>query len=425
MDHITQLYQNRAKVLQEEVNRLEKLLKEVAEPPVDMAELARKAKEKKIKEIQDAEDAQDKQDALDKAKAEQEAKFAEEHPVYAFGNKVGEVAKSAAETGTSVGSFAIDNPITTGGIALAGLLGLDLLRGQVQRKTSLLGKALPTTAQLAGKTIEKTGEWWNKSKIEAAKAEKAAEAQRLADAAEKIRQTKLAGEMGEINNYSANVDRMPGGRLPFDPNDPAVEGRPAGKGAPTPKTRPGAYEAARLPGGPGVPLEPESIARIQRGGYSYPAMLADPDVLKAGLEGAKDIAMTGKEVAGKVVKAATTPLPGSSSAIASGLAYGGAQLVGNLAGENLVKPAAEKAGVFKAVESGTRSALSAAPDWVAKVADPALGVAQTAIQVGLDPLGSVASAMGAGFEEKQRKEFEAMLKAGKPSAVRITPSMKM
>ena len=135
--------------------------------------------------------------------------------------------------------------------------------------------------------------------------------------------------------------------------------------------------------------------------------------------------MTGKEVAGKVVKAATTPLPGSSSAIASGLAQAGAGVAGALAGEYLVKPAAEKAGVFKAVESGTRSALSAAPDWVAKVADPALGVAQTAIQVGLDPIGSVASAMGSGFEEKQRKEDEAMIKAGRPSAVRIIPSMKM
>jgi hypothetical protein len=341
MDHITKLYHNRAKVLQEEVNRLEKLLKEVAEPPVDMAELARKAKEKKIKKIQDAEDAQDKQDALDKAKAEQEAKFAEEHPVYAFGNNAIEAAKSAAETGTSVGSFAIDNPITTGGIALAGLLGLDLLRGQVQRKTSLLGKALPTTAQLAGKTIEKTGEWWNKSKIEAAKAEKAAEAQRLADAAEKIRQTKLAGEMGEINNYSANVDRMPVGRLPFDPNDPAVEGRPAGKGAPTPKTRPGAYEAARLPGGPGVPLEPESIARIQRGGYAAtPGMPVNPEALESGLEGVKNVVMTGKDVGNKLRTAAT------------GLAQLGAGIAGEYAGEYLVKPSAEKIGLTDLLAKG-------------------------------------------------------------------------
>lgn len=425
MDHITQLYQNRAKVLQEKVNHLEKLLKEVAEPPVDMAELARKAKEKKIEEIQDEEDKQAEQDAKDKAKAEADAKWDAEHPVAKYAKDVVETGKEAGETIGGIGSWVGENPLSAAALGVGGLLGLDLLRGQVQRKSSLLGKALPTTADLAGKAIEKTGEWWNKSKIEAAKAAKAAETQRLANAAEQIRQNKLAGEMGEINNYSANVDRMPGGRLPFDPNDPVVEGRPAGKGAPTPKTRAGAYEAARLPGGPGVPLESEAVARIQRGGYSYPAMLSDPDVLKAGLKGAKDIAMTGKEVARKVVRAATTPLPGSSSAVASGLAYAGAGLAGTLAGEYLVKPAAEKAGVFKAVESGTRSALTASPDWVAKVADPALGAAQSAIQFGLDPIGSVASAMGSGFEEKQRKEFEAMLKAGKPSAVRITPSMKM
>lgn len=62
----------------------------------------------------------------------------------------------------------------------------------------------------------------------------------------------------------------------------------------------------------------------------------------------------------------------------------GAGVVGALAGEYIVKPAAEKLGVFDAVEKGTRAALSRMPDVAADVADVALGAAQVA----LDPVGS-------------------------------------
>jgi hypothetical protein len=147
-----------------------------------------------------------------------------------------------------------------------------------------------------------------------------------------------------------------------------------------------------------------------------------PEDVEMAMQGAKDVAMTGKEVAGKVGRAATTPLPGSSSAVVSGLSKLGAGVVGGLAGEYLVKPAAEKAGVFKAVESGTRSALSAAPDWVAKVADPALGAAQ----VILDPLSSAVSAMQKPMEQGAEKEAEELVKrAGSPSKIRFTGKSKI
>ena len=62
----------------------------------------------------------------------------------------------------------------------------------------------------------------------------------------------------------------------------------------------------------------------------------------------------------------------------------GAGTVGSLVGEYLVKPAAEKAGVFNAVEKGTRAVLSRMPNWAADVANVGLGAAQVA----LDPIGS-------------------------------------
>lgn len=96
----------------------------------------------------------------------------------------------------------------------------------------------------------------------------------------------------------------------------------------------------------------------------------------------KDVSTSsrGKQVLGKL----TQPLPGSNSPALSTAANVGAGVVGALAGEYVVKPAAEKVGFFKAIESGTRAALSNSPDWVAKVADPVLGAARFA----LDPLGS-------------------------------------
>ena len=100
--------------------------------------------------------------------------------------------------------------------------------------------------------------------------------------------------------------------------------------------------------------------------------------------------MTGKQVSGKLTQA----LPGSSSPLVSGAANLGAGVVGGLVGEYVIKPEAEKIGFFKAIESGTRAALSNTPDWVAKVADPVLGAARLA----LDPIGTTSE-----FLEKQAR----------------------
>jgi hypothetical protein len=117
-------------------------------------------------------------------------------------------------------------------------------------------------------------------------------------------------------------------------------------------------------------------------------------------------------------KFATKSLPGSRIAgmnMAAGL---GAGVVGGLAGEFVVKPAAEKLGAFKPVEAGGafHRTLSKAPAWVAKGADVALGAAQVA----LDPISAAVGVMGIGQEAKAKREMDAALKAGSPSKVRVT-----
>ena len=346
MDHITQLYQNRAKVLQEKVNHLEKLLKEVAEPPVDMAELARKAKEKKIEEIQDAEDKQAEQDAKDKAKAEADAKWDAEHPVAKYGKAAGEAAQATLETGGNALSWVGENPLSSAALGIGGLLGLDLLRGQVQRKSSVLGKALPTTANLAGKAIEKTGEWWNKSKIEAAQAAKAAEDARAA-AAETLKRANIDALQNQaLDVYGSGLEPHGTGaraqRLAYDPAEAALfPNRPAGAGAPKPATRPGAFEMVSRVVPPGEQMNPAVQQRILTGNYSTsPGMIGNPEALESGLEGVKNIVMTGKDVGNKLRTAAT------------GLGPTVAGIAGELAGEYVVKPAAENLGLTDLVAKG-------------------------------------------------------------------------
>ncbi len=440
MDHITQLYQNRAKVLQEEVTRLEALLEAVVVPPrpkgrslsaLHAAEQADIAKQEAQAEAKAQADA-----AAEIKKTEDAKKAIEENPISGRLDYVYNQSKENFVNTTSpiidVAKFAVNNKATTAGA----LLGLDLLAGMGMRTLQKLSGNKPTvspmpvtTAAVSG-VINKSLDKIYRDKQRAIEAEKIkiANSALAAEKAAKVAES-LAMQNRAVDVYGEGLqDFTVGGRgqrYAYDPTQPPVIGRPLGKGEPKPSTVSGAFQAVKdiLPQGE-MP-NPKIAERIYAKAYSYPAMVFDPDLWKANLEGAKYIAMTGKEVAGKLGKAATTPLPGSYSPVATGLAHVGAGLIGNLTGEYLVKPAAEKAGVFKAVESGTRSALTASPDWVAKVADPALGAAQTAIQFGLDPFGYAATAMGSGFEEKQRKEFEAMLKAGKPSAVRITPSMKM
>ena len=115
-----------------------------------------------------------------------------------------------------------------------------------------------------------------------------------------------------------------------------------------------------------------------------------------------------------ILPASRSRIPGPRP-VATSIGYGLAGIAGGLAGEYLVKPAAEKAGVFNAVERGTRAGLSRMPDWAADVADKGFGAAQVA----LDPLSAMAPIFQQGLETKTKQEVDAAIKAGKPSQVRF------
>ncbi len=420
MDHITQLYQNRAKVLQEEVNRLEALLEAVKDIEVGDTEDVEGTPSREISTPAAGGSKKKKDEDTAGLTDQQIAQLQYDRNLEA----VGSIIPNTIKGGVDLAKLAYNNPKGTSAVVagtIAGLVGLDYLTNKIAKAGARAGTNLPGTS----KVLQAGWEMLPPARIAREKAEKAIEAERVAKALAYANIEKLQHQALDV--YGKGLPAYGTGaraaRLPYDPAEAALfPNRPAGVGAPKPSTMPGAFQMVSNVIPPGEAMKPSVQQRILTGNYSYPAMLADPDVLKAGLEGVKDVAMTGKEVAGKIVKAASTPLPGSSSAIASGLARGGAGVVGDIVGEYIVKPAAEKAGVFKAVEAGTRSALSASPDWVAKVADPALGAAQ----VILDPLSSAVSAMQKPMEQGAEKEAEELVKrAGSPSKIRFTGKSKI
>lgn len=167
------------------------------------------------------------------------------------------------------------------------------------------------------------------------------------------------------------------------------------------------------------PLESPTNARVSTGRGGVGAIALEPqDPMSELLGRAKEgIELTGKDVkaaTSALRRGATTPLPGSKSPAVSSAAQLGAGIVGAMAGEYVVKPALEKAGVFDATEKYTRKGLESMPSWAAQVADPALAAAQFILN---PPVGEM---LVQGAQLTSQKEFESAVKAGKPSAVRVT-----
>lgn len=116
-----------------------------------------------------------------------------------------------------------------------------------------------------------------------------------------------------------------------------------------------------------------------------------------------------------LLPASRSRIPNAPRPVASGLAYSGAGFVGSLAGEYIVKPAAEKVGVFDAVEKGSKAAFSRMPNWAVDVADKSLGAAQ----VILDPITPIANIMQKGMEASTQREVDSIIDARRPSQVRF------
>jgi hypothetical protein len=316
MDHITKLYQNRAKVLQEEVNRLEGLLEAVVDaPPIDLrgqrlqaqaaaakleAEEQAKAKAAADAEIKKTEEAVGLTD-------QQKAKLQYDRNLEALGS----ILPNTFKGGVDLAKLAYDNPkgtLAVGAGALAGLVGLDYLTNKIAKAGARAGTNLPGTS----KVLQTGWEMLPPARIAREKAEKAIEAERLAK--EAARQVKLAGEMGELDKFGQTL--IPGiDREAYDPNT-WIEGRPQGMGAPK-ETRgipDKAFAAARRVGGPGVALEPETLVRLRNRAYSG-LPIGDPEVWKEAGEGLNDLVMTGKEVGKRSAQIAKGALSAASKGL--------------------------------------------------------------------------------------------------------------
>ena len=83
-----------------------------------------------------------------------------------------------------------------------------------------------------------------------------------------------------------------------------------------------------------------------------------------------------------------------------------AGVVGGLAGEHIVKPAAEKAGVFDAVGRASKAAFERMPPAAVDAADKALGAANYVLSGGpvSDTVGAVADAISASNKKQAEKE---------------------
>jgi hypothetical protein len=85
-----------------------------------------------------------------------------------------------------------------------------------------------------------------------------------------------------------------------------------------------------------------------------------------------------------------------------------AGVVGNLAGEHIVKPAAEKLGVFDAVGTASKAAFETMPPEAVDVADKTLGAAQYVLSGGpvSDTVSAVADAISASNKKEAQKEVD-------------------
>lgn len=386
MDHITQLYQNRARVLQEEVTRLEALLEAVKDIELGKTEEVSVSPSRELSTSTAGGAKKKKDEKLEERTPEQ---LASDRNIEAAGTILPQLVYGVAGKALEYWK------------PLAIIGGTELLAKGLSKKT-ITGRAFDIIKGM-------------KEQAKQAKQAEVAEIARKAAAEKQIQSAlRIAKDIkpGEVDPTLGVLRR------------PESEKAVGAVGSLTPFGREKIAQVLQSTGDELAPETKELIRAKPGETHKYLRSIGaiTPEDIEAASQGLKDVAMTGKEVAGKVGRAATRPLPGSSSALATGLARGGAGIVGDIVGEYIVKPAAEKAGVFKAVESGTRSALSAAPDWVAKVADPALGVAQ----VILDPVSSAVSAMQEPMEQGAEKEAEELIKrAGSPSKIRFTGKSKI
>jgi len=389
MDHITKLYQNRVKVLQEEVNRLEGLLEAVvAAPPIKMRQGVKNEAAANAKAEAEAEASAKAAADAEIKKTEEAKKDIEERPI------LGRISKAHDDIVSGYYGLAADinkspyfDIAKTLGVG-AGIYGLLTPRWSINpenagKMTSIFSDQ--AVDQRTGEPVqgifkkkpELLGRGWLARSINDARNEKrlekvaqeraAAEAAVIAkEEAEKIALAAAnAAKEAKLERTQKNVIRTiagnikpgqlgPNGELLRDPNLAiGQEGSmlDAGRDYTANLTKARTEVESGVKGGR-LTAGAEKMIRTKQAKVLKSIGTITPEDVEMALQGAKDVAMTGREVAGKVGRAATRPLPGSSSALATGLVQAGVGLAGELAGEYLVKPAAEKIGLTDLLAKG-------------------------------------------------------------------------
>lgn len=364
MDHITQLYQNRAKVLQEEVTRLEALLEAmVVAPPISVSSGWSKEKAARDQRIKDQKAAADTAAALAKAEKDKEAKAIAEHPI---GAPIVGALKSTGEAIGNIGNY-LDNPylkyglggLVTWGLATprwsvnpekAGKLTSifsdqqvdqrtgEAIQGIFKKKPEPLGRGfiarMVNNARNASRLKDVVKQKTDAEALEAATKQSAEEAAAKVKEAERLlrverqKQTILrmaaATKEGEIDPIHGLLRRgdIPRGRV--------TSFQPGGR------AKIAAYFESI-----GEPMEPEAIEMLSPKPYEPHVNLRlsmgvpTPEDIKllgqtakdlATSQGAKDLAMTGKEVADRSVLARGARALGTPAKVARILPVAGAVL---------------------------------------------------------------------------------------------------
>ena len=376
MDHITKLYQNRAKVLQEEVNRLEGLLEAVVDaPPIKMSQRTRNEAASNAKAAADAQAAAKAAADAEIKKTEEARKDIEERPI------LGSIAQAHDNfvSGLYRGIANLKkNPYvdTATRYGLPTAIGWGLLTPRWSVNPENAGKMTSIFSdqaidQLTGEPVqgifkkkpEYVGRGWLARAINNARNEKrlekvvqersaaeAAEAARKAAEETAAKQAKEAERLLRVERQKQTILRMAAAMKEgeIDPKHGLLRRGDIPTGRVTSFQVGGRAKIADYFQSIGEPLEQESIELLSdkpKEPHKYLRSIGaiTPEDIGAAKEGVKDLAMTGREVGKRTAQIAKgaigaagrglnmiDPLSLGAEAVAP-LAAGAAEVAGGLA----------------------------------------------------------------------------------------------
>jgi len=430
MDHITKLYQNRAKVLQEEVNRLEGLLEAVVDaPPIKMSQRTRNEAAERAKAAAEAEAAAKAAADAEIKKTEEARKDIEERPI------LGRIAQTHDDlvNGVYRGVANIkNNPYvdTATRYVLPTAIGWGLLTPRWSVNPENAGKMTSIFSdeainQLTGEPVkgifkkkpEGAVRGWLARAINNARNEKrlekvvqersaaeAAEAARKAAEETAAKQAKEAERLLRVEKQKQTILRMAAAMKEgeIDPQHGLLRRGDIPTGRVTSFQPGGRAKIADYFQSIGEPMEQESIDLLapkanEPHKYLRSIGAITPDDIAAAEQGLEDLAMTGKEVGRRTAKLARgaigaagrglsmlDPLSMGAEAVAP-LAAGAAEVAGGLAMAPLaIGLFTSEAGKGSDIVAPTEYEIKAKEDWAKEQEEQRK-------QQGLAPIDSITS----------------------------------